>query len=177
MREFEQLLVIVDLVDGDVHHCRLRKRRRGRQAEVSRRHEEDPGLERSVDRGTRLRSDHHEQREREHRAQQGKAGLPQCGIEDPDYLAQAGSRRAVQQDHGAIAPARTRPPAGKASPRTGFRAGGRRKSPAVDWPTRGLPERALRPPRLATPPPSPASISPLSSAGYEDRKRTSGGPD
>ena len=45
MREFEQLLAIVDLIDGDVHHRRLRKRRRGRQAEVPRRHQEDPGLE------------------------------------------------------------------------------------------------------------------------------------
>jgi hypothetical protein len=98
VREFEHLLVIVDLVDGDVHHRWLRKRRRGRQAEVPRRHEEDPGLERSVDRGTRLQSDHHEQREREHRAQQGKAGLPHCGSADPDRLAQAGCRGAVQQD-------------------------------------------------------------------------------
>ncbi len=107
VREFEHLHVIVDC---DVHHRWLRKWRRGRQAEVPRRHEEDSGLERSVERGTCLRSDHHEQREREHRAQQGKAGLPDCGSEDPVRLAQAGSRRAVQQDRGAIASARTARP-------------------------------------------------------------------
>ena len=49
-----------------------------------------------------------------------------------------------------------RPPAGKASPAQ-VQGRGRRKSPdRIDRPTRGLPERALRPPRLPTPPPSPA---------------------
>ena len=136
MREFEHLLVvIVDLDDGDVDHRRLRKWRRGRQAEVPRRHEEDPGLKRSVDPGTGLQSDHHEQREREHRAQQGKAGLPDRGSEDPDRVAQAGCRSAVQQDHGAIAPAR-KPPAGWQSEPTGRLRGRGQAEVAggMDWP-------------------------------------------
>ena len=48
---------------------------------------------------------------------QAKQACLTAASEDPDRLTQAGSRRAVQQDRGAIAPARTARPAGKASPR------------------------------------------------------------
>jgi hypothetical protein len=154
VREFEHL---PDLANDDLHHRRLRNRCRDRQAEVPRRHEEDPELERSVDRGTGLQSDHHEQREREHRARQGKAGLPHCGSEDPGRVGQAGRPGAVQQDHGAIAPTRAARPL--QSPPLAGSARGRPRSRAGSIGLNSRTPRKRAPtPRLASVPHSPPVV-------------------
>ena len=53
------------------------------------------------DRGTPLQSDHHEQHEDVNNAlSKAEAGLPHRGSEDPNHVAQAGSKHAMQQDRG-----------------------------------------------------------------------------
>ncbi|MBV8944775.1 MAG: hypothetical protein JOZ95_05095 [Solirubrobacterales bacterium] len=58
-----------DYRDCISHDYRLRRRRRDGPAEVPRSHEADPELDRTVDCGTGVQSDHHEQRERERSGQ------------------------------------------------------------------------------------------------------------
>ena len=157
---FRHLLVIVDLLEGDVHHHGwLRKWRRGRQADVPRRHEEDSGLGRSVDRKTRLRTGNANVNKALSKAKQA---CLTAAAKIHDRLAQAGCRGAVQQDRGAIAPARTARPLAKPAPGQVQGWGPATDRRPVDLGNRGLPERALRPPRLSDASPIPRSIVSIS---------------